>query len=411
MPATCQDVKRPCPSLPALTLVPLDATLQSLYEAFQQEDDSQVAAATAGLLSDVPPSPASTLFTPASTPCSESDDSGMVDSLSPPPSPWFPSSLDMEPVNAKGIQTAFGPNEDSEIDFFNNTFYQSLPGSSHPRYPAQEIKSATSVVRSRRAKRSAMEVTQTAAPSDLFNVAIDEVLSSTPLNLDGLIDSVPESQVETEVHRTSSFDHSMTVMASEQVSDNNATKVAWESSTGELELDSLDTGSEDSSATQRCRKRPSSLKAPRVRKYTSRTPKVYPPRKSRTLPARLDMEDQSTHCSDTVVSSPSSHASSSKLILGIEGIPTTTVMVSEDGSYKCGLCPNERFGRVHDLKRHQISKHNEKTWPCDFCKRPFVRRDALLRHYGVKASRDDGIHPTLAETNRLSEAKARARLR
>ncbi|KAF9353861.1 hypothetical protein BGX26_008387 [Mortierella sp. AD094] len=80
------------------------------------------------------------------------------------------------------------------------------------------------------------------------------------------------------------------------------------------------------------------------------------------------------------------------------------------GGYRCELCPGERFGRVHDLKRHQISKHNEMTWPCDFCHRPFVRRDALLRHYSVKAARRDGVHPTEQEENRLQEAKARANL-
>ncbi|KAG0082776.1 hypothetical protein BGZ93_002258 [Podila epicladia] len=80
------------------------------------------------------------------------------------------------------------------------------------------------------------------------------------------------------------------------------------------------------------------------------------------------------------------------------------------GGYRCELCPGERFGRVHDLKRHQISKHNEMTWPCDFCHRPFVRRDALLRHYTVKAARKDGVHPTEEEVDRLAEAKARAKL-
>ncbi|KAF9378611.1 hypothetical protein CPB97_009475 [Podila verticillata] len=83
---------------------------------------------------------------------------------------------------------------------------------------------------------------------------------------------------------------------------------------------------------------------------------------------------------------------------------------SDLAGYRCDLCPGERFGRVHDLKRHQISKHNEMTWPCDFCHRPFVRRDALLRHYTVKAARKDGVHPTEDEVDRLAEAKARAKL-
>ncbi|KAF9973426.1 hypothetical protein BGZ73_003319 [Actinomortierella ambigua] len=85
-------------------------------------------------------------------------------------------------------------------------------------------------------------------------------------------------------------------------------------------------------------------------------------------------------------------------------------LAAEGGGYRCELCPGERFGRVHDLKRHHISKHNEMTWPCDFCHRPFVRRDALLRHYTVKAARNDGVHPTQDEQDRLSEARARAKL-
>ncbi|KAG0226664.1 hypothetical protein BGW42_003494 [Actinomortierella wolfii] len=85
-------------------------------------------------------------------------------------------------------------------------------------------------------------------------------------------------------------------------------------------------------------------------------------------------------------------------------------LAAEGGGYRCELCPGERFGRVHDLKRHHISKHNEMTWPCDFCHRPFVRRDALLRHYTVKAARNDGVHPTQDEPERLSEARARAKL-
>ncbi|KAF9915064.1 hypothetical protein BX616_006977 [Lobosporangium transversale] len=90
--------------------------------------------------------------------------------------------------------------------------------------------------------------------------------------------------------------------------------------------------------------------------------------------------------------------------------PLKTNVTRDEGGYRCEHCPGERFGRVHDLKRHQISKHNEMTWPCDFCHRPFVRRDALLRHYSVKAARRDGVHPTDQEENRLQEAKARAKL-
>ncbi|KAF9965080.1 hypothetical protein BGZ70_005460, partial [Mortierella alpina] len=71
--------------------------------------------------------------------------------------------------------------------------------------------------------------------------------------------------------------------------------------------------------------------------------------------------------------------------------------LTESMTFRCELCPGESFGRIHDLKRHQTSKHQEMTWPCDFCHRPFVRRDALLRHYTVKAARDDGLHPASHE--------------
>ncbi|KAF9091054.1 hypothetical protein BGX29_011139 [Mortierella sp. GBA35] len=100
----------------------------------------------------------------------------------------------------------------------------------------------------------------------------------------------------------------------------------------------------------------------------------------------------------------------------------TTVIKNEDGSimvfnpstdsitFRCELCPSESFGRIHDLKRHQVSKHQETTWPCEFCMRPFVRRDALLRHYTVKATRDDGVHPPTSDTETLLAARARAKL-
>ncbi|KAK5805576.1 hypothetical protein F5H01DRAFT_282993 [Linnemannia elongata] len=79
-------------------------------------------------------------------------------------------------------------------------------------------------------------------------------------------------------------------------------------------------------------------------------------------------------------------------------------------TFRCELCPTESFGRIHDLKRHQTSKHQQTTWPCEFCQRPFVRRDALLRHYTVKATRDDGIHPPTSDTETLLAVRARAKL-
>ncbi|KAF9574466.1 hypothetical protein EC968_006450 [Mortierella alpina] len=102
-----------------------------------------------------------------------------------------------------------------------------------------------------------------------------------------------------------------------------------------------------------------------------------------------------------------------------EGLPQIrnedgTIMVynplTESMTFRCELCPGESFGRIHDLKRHQTSKHQEMTWPCDFCHRPFVRRDALLRHYTVKAARDDGLHPASHEVEKLLAARARAKM-
>ncbi|CAO3569476.1 unnamed protein product [Mortierella alpina] len=110
----------------------------------------------------------------------------------------------------------------------------------------------------------------------------------------------------------------------------------------------------------------------------------------------------------TTTATTTSAAAEPPLISGRS--PFKEHLPQDAAGYRCELCPGERFGRVHDLKRHQISKHNEMTWPCDFCHRPFVRRDALLRHYSVKAARNDGVHPTLQEEDRLQEAKARAKL-
>ncbi|KAI8606148.1 hypothetical protein EDD21DRAFT_361813 [Dissophora ornata] len=84
--------------------------------------------------------------------------------------------------------------------------------------------------------------------------------------------------------------------------------------------------------------------------------------------------------------------------------------MTDSMTFRCELCPGESFGRIHDLKRHQTSKHQEMTWPCDFCHRPFVRRDALLRHYTVKSARDDGLHPAAHEVEKLLAARARAKM-
>ncbi|KAG0371136.1 hypothetical protein BGZ54_010110 [Gamsiella multidivaricata] len=131
---------------------------------------------------------------------------------------------------------------------------------------------------------------------------------------------------------------------------------------------------------------------------------------------------------------PSPAAPSTPCMSPISPIPTTaaittlsnaegmTMIKNEDGSimvynpqtesmtFRCELCPSESFGRIHDLKRHQTSKHQAMTWPCEFCNRPFARRDALLRHYTVKSAREDGVHPASHETEKLLAARSRAKL-
>lgn len=118
-----------------------------------------------------------------------------------------------------------------------------------------------------------------------------------------------------------------------------------------------------------------------------------------------------------------------------DGTTTTTITNQKDGSimcfnrttgqmsFRCDLCPSptadqhpQSFGRIHDLRRHQATKHATpeggcaKTFPCEFCEKPFARRDALLRHYSVKAQKEDGIHPTTEEVNVLAAVRARAKL-
>lgn len=203
-------------------------------------------------------------------------------------------------------------------------------------------------------------------------------------------------------------------------------------------------------------------KANRAKRDTAKkVPKVYPPRKPRIRSAPADAETMtlrtdsalstlasaavaiknhqgdistlsvpplspSVHDPQKTTSSPSQEPPVSPKPASEQGIkeesagsagsvapagrPVNPAVLQDNAGYRCELCPGERFGRVHDLKRHQTSKHNEMTWPCDFCHRPFVRRDALLRHYSVKANRKDGVHPTTDDMNRLQEAKARAKL-
>ncbi|KAG0358540.1 hypothetical protein BGZ54_010372 [Gamsiella multidivaricata] len=407
-------------------------------------------------LPDALPSPASTVFTPASTPCSESDDSAVLDTLSPPSSPWFPTALDLsgkgpaqsDLFNLIQDNSSSSSNcsdsaryQSSDLDFFNNSFYQSLaevpPHRPHPYFVSQRTASVSVAVRSAKAKRSLPENCRTAAPSDLFNVTIDEILSADPLNLRDL-DLLDDSGSElSDAPSSSSSDTDSVLMSSELVSDSQASMGSQDIWTGanEQEMEELDTDTDDQREKRVFLKpttgrkkvssapthRQSTLKAPRVRRQVKRTPKVYPQRKPKGPAGRDDEQSTCSSSSDSIPLSasptstasptdPSPSTSCGSRTMDVKKISTFTVMPADDGSYVCELCPDERFGRVHDLKRHQISKHNEKTWPCDFCHRPFVRRDALLRHYAVKAARRDGVHPTAQETHRLSEARARARL-
>ncbi|KAF9358851.1 hypothetical protein BGX26_000777 [Mortierella sp. AD094] len=425
--------------------------LTNLWNLRDNEQESILS--TSSSLPCTLPSPATSVFTPAGTPGSESDESSMLDTLSPPSSPWFPSALDLE----KGLV------EDQQSSSLSEVNYRQR---SHHYFPYRRQGSASiaAAVRSARANRTSTENSRTAAPSDLYNVTIDEILSADPLNLGDpdLMDSAStlETPAESDVddimpmvmkvlaEQVSASQTSQTSMCSEytvseeteqeqsidKVDLNNSSQEstsslsdADDSDGSDYEADIIqvpskrarvpkkrDNSKESSSSSSSSRQ--SSLKAPRVRKQAKKTPKVYPPRKPRGSTVTqgdehddLNLESPATSASFPLSAIPKPTLSTSDG-LNDKNISSTTVVMSGDGFYKCEMCPLERFGRVHDLKRHQISKHNEKTWPCDFCHRPFVRRDALLRHYAVKAARRDGIHPTSQESNRLSEARARAKL-
>ncbi|KAG0358363.1 hypothetical protein BG005_002438 [Podila minutissima] len=140
-----------------------------------------------------------------------------------------------------------------------------------------------------------------------------------------------------------------------------------------------------------------SLKAPKIR-VSRRSPSVT--------------SDRYYSQSPEPCSTPSSPVMSS----------SATVINNDDGSimvidsatgiatFKCKLCPDISFGRIHDYQRHQASKHQAVNFPCEFCTKLFVRRDALLRHYNVKSARHDGTHPTEDEAEKLAAARSRAKL-
>ncbi|OAQ34269.1 hypothetical protein K457DRAFT_133831 [Linnemannia elongata AG-77] len=381
---------------------------------------------------------------PSPAPSSEeSDDSLLLDTLSPPSSPWFPSlSSSTDTVSKEHTKTSDDASAAAgeEVDFFRNPFYRSLHGhgpqttdSLHPQSLFVQHTKKVSLplaVKSAQHRSSSGQVSQTAAPSDLFNVSLDQILSAEPLNLSMetqqlLLSAVEEALTSSQEggdkqqQGESSPSHEESDMLEDTLTSGSLSAPESdedeEAEHGQLETDCGDQSDPDyceSTLIKQKKTRSAAVtkktprggasttgKAPRVRKGTyKRSLKVYPQRRPKSLVKQEEVDEN-----DVEIKSDLSKNQGILLPGGFK------LPLDKDG-YLCEFCPKERFGRVHDLKRHQISKHNERTWPCDFCHRPFVRRDALLRHYAVKTARKDGVHPTAEDVDRLSEARARARL-
>ncbi|KAF9141336.1 hypothetical protein BGX30_005015 [Mortierella sp. GBA39] len=399
-----------------------------------------------------PLDPPSAAEYPSPAPSSQhSDDSLLLDSLSPPSSPWFPS-LPSSTDAASKDHTQTSDNDAAvaavgeEVDFFRNPFYRSLhgedhqgTGSVHPQslfvQPIKKV-SLPLAVKSAQHRSSSGQVSHTAAPSDLFNVSLDQILSEEPLNLsmetqqlllsaiEGVFTSSQEeeggdkqqqedlSQEESDMMEDTLTSGSLSAPESDEDDEFEAMLRAEH---GQLESDCGDHSDPDyreSTPVKQKKNRSVAVtkktprggasttgKAPRARKGTyKRSLKVYPQRRPKSFIKQEEFDENDVEIKNELAKDQGI------LLPGGFKLP-----LDKDG-YLCEFCPKERFGRVHDLKRHQISKHNERTWPCDFCHRPFVRRDALLRHYAVKTARKDGVHPTAEDVDRLSEARARARL-
>ncbi|KAF9582841.1 hypothetical protein BGW38_010691 [Lunasporangiospora selenospora] len=454
------------------------------------------------------PSPASsTIFTPQSTPCSESDDSMLGDSLSPPASPWFQSLVEIKDQNSTEVSVT-GRNQGQP-----EHYACSQEQGQHSHQPKRRtlgtaafaVKSVARKIQDSRQQDShgLLSNAMTAAPSDLYNTSIDELLATELLPVSSRdqysssrhLSSVDLSAISPEVRRvlledfaegdddeeyteedpiafdllsqstlsslsSSQFedsdceDQDMAISSSLSCSLSSSDEVV---SNGSLEdsndSDYVETKRRRSSTTAVSRKDLTAIEGMNgeevarvmvgnksTRKTRVARVKKAPVKKTpKVTRSKILVEDGEEGVSVSSVSSTvgaegnleeygnddGEETASQKSIGEGEGVltkvyysgglanrvkTTITVIPHEEGGFRCLHCPSERFGRVHDLKRHQISKHNEMTWPCDFCHRPFVRRDALLRHYAVKAARRDGIHPSLEEPHRLSEAKARARL-
>ncbi|KAF9920001.1 hypothetical protein FBU30_010275 [Linnemannia zychae] len=382
---------------------------------------------------------------PSPAPSSEeSDDSHLVDSLSPPSSPWFPSLSTSKTITAISNNA---PTVGEEDAFFHNSFYHSLYDNavtenghflSQPPLIQHRKISLPRAVKSVRDRSSASsdhqvsnhQTVRTAAPSDLFNVSLDQILSEGSLNLPlksqqlllstikDSLSSQEHSQTQQEVgsmlpqEESNMMEDTLTTgslsapedsededmeFKNESGHDNPSDSDDYESASVPKKKRTRVSAAASKAKTPRGAASSTTTKAPRARKGTyKRSLKVYPPRRPKS---HVSTGDNGDVAGETV--SLKNH--------GITLPGGIKLPLDKDG-YLCEFCPKERFGRVHDLKRHQISKHNERTWPCDFCHRPFVRRDALLRHYAVKTARKDGVHPTAEDVDRLSEARARARL-
>ncbi|KAF9151075.1 hypothetical protein BG015_007110 [Linnemannia schmuckeri] len=395
---------------------------------------------------DVPSTSAAEYPSPASS-SEESDDSLLVDSLSPPSSPWFPSlasssSLLTDTVPKDHTKTSDDAAVGEDVDFFRNPFYRSLynqdhqgSASVHPQSLFVQRTKRVSLplaVKSAQHRSSSGQVSQTAAPSDLFNV--DQILSAEPLNLSmetqqlllSAVEAFPSSQEEkgdkqqqggSSQEESDMMEDTLTSgsLSAPESDEDDEFEAMERVEHGQRESDCGNHSDADyceSTPTQQKKTRSAAVakktsrsgasttgKAPRTRKGTyKRSLKVYPQRRPK---ANIKQEELDENDVEIKTEYSKNHGI---LLPGGFKLP-----LDKDG-YLCEFCPKERFGRVHDLKRHQISKHNERTWPCDFCHRPFVRRDALLRHYAVKTARKDGVHPTAEDVDRLSEARARARL-
>ncbi|KAG0057715.1 hypothetical protein BGZ83_005654 [Gryganskiella cystojenkinii] len=446
------------------------------------------------------PSPATTACTPGSTPCSDFDDfslDGLDEVLSPPTSPWLSDVVDLDSSSISSVSALvpsfsttsvheyakYGPtisqkslshqhnvetqNKDvspavslheMNSDIFSTLSYQQMPGQQQHQYPRRRLPSLSLAVRAvAKSKVPGASYTETASPADLYNISMDDILTSDGLELspeqqkqllsgpdfEVLADAVAVVTEATSSVSEHSFGHIGDVsMSSTMDHDDSSSSLSsaysnssQETITGNDHFNSSDefeplSGSQSSDmdldrvpvvhgpdrGTSSSRRTGKAPKVPKMSKKTSavtrgkktmtnsssRPLKIYPQRKVRA-PVRSDDDQPSlslTLASKEDVSLP--HQSRS--------VGPSPILPMPEGGYRCDHCPNERFGRVHDLRRHQMSKHKDMTWPCDFCRRPFVRRDALLRHYAVKSQRKDGIHPTADEKNRLSEARARAKL-